>query len=353
VNENSSNRETPATLKAKPLLSVIVPTLNASRTLPDCLRSIRSQRFDQDRIEIIVADGGSSDDTLDIARRHGVRLIVPNRLVTGEAGKSAGIAASTGELLALIDSDNVLDDPDWLSRMTAPFADPSICASEPILYTVRSSDPAMTRYFALLGMNDPLCLFLGNYDRYSHVTGRWTDMPVTTHDRGDYLKVTLSPETLPTIGANGFVMRRSLLDHVSWTPYFFDIDIMQQAIQAGHTNIAKVKCGIVHLYGRGLGDFARKQRRRINDFLFFAKSNRRTYPWTRQRRLGIVLFVASCLTVLPLAVQALRGFTRRPDRAWWFHIPACWITLAVYGSAAIERVITGRAAQTNRGQWRQ
>ena len=164
-------------------------------------------------IDLVIADAGSSDGTQEIAREYGATL-VENPLKTGEAGKSAGIAASSGDLIALVDSDNILDDARWLEKMIRPFDDPEIVAAEPLFYTRRDTDPALTRYFSMLGMNDPICLFLGNYDRFSMVTGKWTE--------------------LPTIGANGFVFRRSLIESVNWSPYSFDIDVLAEAIDAGH-----------------------------------------------------------------------------------------------------------------------
>jgi glycosyltransferase involved in cell wall biosynthesis len=358
-------------------VSVVIPTFNSARTLPECLKAIRTQRYPQDRIEIVVADAGSTDSTLDIVREFKCDRIVRNELLTGEAGKSAGIKAATGEIIALVDSDNVLDSPDWLGRMLEPFDDPEIMATEPLWYTRRESDPPLTRYFAMLGMSDPLCLFLGNYDRMSLVSGRWTDLSVRTEDRSSYLKLTLDPANLPTIGANGFVIRRSLLDGVKWDPYFFDIDIMSQAIEAGHRHVAKVKCGVVHLYCRALGEFARKQDRRIRDFLFFSRvpaapcaalragppaapcaalragPSDRTYPWDSQRRIGVVRFAAWTLLILPLLVQMLRGWRRQPDRAWWFHVPACWITLFVYGRAMMLKAFGMKPKQKSRRNWRQ
>lgn len=53
-------------------------------------------------------------------------------------------------------------------------------------------------------------------------------------DKGDYLKLTLDAGNMPTIGANGFVFRRSMLDHITWEPYFFDIDTAQQMVAAGY-----------------------------------------------------------------------------------------------------------------------
>lgn len=334
-----------------PFLSVVIPTLNSGKTLEPCLRAITAQTVPRDGYEIVLADAGSSDNTREIASACGVDKIVENPLKTGEAGKAAGIRASSGELIALIDSDNILPDPDWLTRMMAPFGDPEIVASEPIAYTVRQEDPALTRYFALLGMNDPLCLFTKNYDRMCAVTGKWTGLEVPQQDKGDYLTLTLSEAALPTIGANGFVFRRSLLEHVTWNPYFFDIDVMHQAVRAGFSHVAKVKTGIVHLYCSRLSDFARKQQRRIRDFLYFSQEKQRTYPWNRQKKSGICLFCLETVLVFPLIFQMMRGFFRKPDRAWMYHIPVCWLTLWMYGMATFRKAIGFRQAPVTRDKW--
>ena len=333
------------------MLSIIIPTLNSGRTLEDCLDAIRRQNFPRDQVEIVVADAGSTDETLAIARRHGVELIVENPLRTGEAGKSVGIAASHGDLIALVDSDNILPDPDWLRRMTAPFADPEIMGTEPLEYTCRDEDPALTRYFALLGMNDPICLFLGNYDRFCGITGKWTALPVQQQDCGDYLKLTLAETALPTIGANGFVFRRALLERVTWSPYFFDIDVVHQAVASGQPHFAKVKTGIVHLYCDRLSLFKSKQQRRIRDFLYFAKTRQRTYPWQRQNKLAILLFAIETALVIPLLIQMARGMRRRPDNAWWYHVPVCWVTLWVYGTATLGRIVGRKQEAMDRGNW--
>jgi glycosyltransferase involved in cell wall biosynthesis len=332
-------------------VSFVIPTLNSEKTLKVCLDSILSQNQPRDSYEIVVADAGSSDATVEIAKSAGVDKIVNNELKTGEAGKSEGIKAATGEIIALVDSDNILPDSSWLAQMTAPFCDPDVVASEPLAYTVRKNDPALTRYFALLGMNDPLCLFTGNYDRFCAVTGKWTGLDVPQVDQGGWLKLTLSEAALPTIGANGFVFRRSLLEHVKWDTYFFDIDVMQQAVAAGYPYVAKVKCGIVHLYCTRLNDFYRKQKRRIRDFLFFAQEKQRTYPWDKQRKMGIVLFAISTFTLLPVLIQSIIGFCRKPDSAWLYHLPVCWITLWAYGIGTLRKVIGFKQEPVKRDQW--
>ncbi len=342
-------------------VSILTPTLNSARTLEACLASVRAQDVPAENVEIIVADAGSSDDTAAIARRFGAR-VVPNPLRTGEAGKSAALAVATGELVALIDSDNILPSPDWLRRMTAPFADPAVFASEPIRYDRRAFDPALTRYFALLGMNDPLCLFAGNYDRECAVTGRWTGLRVPTEKRDGYLALDLGAApggALPTLGANGTILRRSVLADATTAPYYFDIDVIQQLVAAGHTRFAKVDIGIVHLYAGRLRDFSRKQDRRVRDFLHFRHrggaaspaQSTRSYSWKKSGMArGVLLFSLATATVVPLLAQMLLGAMRRPDRAWWYHLPVCWTTLLRYASAVLLAPFR-RSAPAPRDRW--
>ena len=190
------------------------------------------------------------------------------------------------------------------------------------------------------------------YDRVCAVTGKWTGLSVETEDKGDWLKLRLAADALPTIGANGFVFRRALLDGANWDPYLFDVDVLYERIRRdGQAVVAKVKTGIVHLYCARLGDFARKQRRRIRDFLFFAQEKRRTYPWDKQRKAGILLFCLATVTVVPLLAQALVGFCRRPDRAWLYHVPVCWITLWTYGLGTLSKLLGRRQAPVDRSRW--
>ena len=332
-----------------PHISVIIPTLNAQSTLEGCLLSLEKQRYPE-TVEVIVADGGSTDATLDIASRHGC-VVVDNPGKTGEAGKAAGLKAASGDVVALIDSDNILPDDDWLERMVEPFRDPRISGTEPIEFTYRRTDPVLTRYCALMGMNDPLCYFLKNYDRMNALSGEWTGLDIVTVDRGDYLEARLEPGSIPTIGANGFLVRKTLLDTLDIGDYLFDIDVVHELVLRGHNRFAKVNVGIVHLYGRGLFTFARKQLRRVRDFRYYRSLGIRRYPWNRQKKAGLIKFVLYCLLVVPLLLQSARGYARKPDAAWAIHAPACIITLVVYGWGFIEGFFKPR--EQERAGWKQ
>jgi glycosyltransferase involved in cell wall biosynthesis len=342
-----------------PKVSVLIPTLNSARTLDKCLDSIVSQTYPREKIEIIIADAGSEDETKTIAKRFEADKIVFNKLKTGEAGKAAAAEAATGEIFAMIDSDNILPADDWLERMIAPLLENDIVASEPILYTHRKEDPPMTRYFAMLGMNDPLCLFIGNYDRICAITGKWTNLPVETEEYDDWIKVKIeSGVQTPTIGANGFLIKRSALTKINWSPYWFDVDILRDAANAsenGFVNVAKVKCGIVHLYCTTIEEFSRKQERRVRDFLYFSKERKQSFVPGEKRRtlLGVAKFTLSAITILPLLLQKTKGNKRISDEAWSLHLPVCFATLKVYSIAFIRKLLGLKQAPLSRENWRQ
>lgn len=337
---------------SEPLVSVILPTLNADRYLDECLSSLRAQDWPSDRLEIVIADAGSTDRTLEIADAHGVDVVVPNSLRTGEAGKAEAIRHANGELLCSVDSDNVVIGTDWLRRMTAPFADPEVIAAEVARFDYRGEDHPINRWHALTGVADPLTLYTGNYARDSLVTGTWTGMPHETESREGWEKVILRPGAVPVLGANGFVVRRSAFDVVPLGEYFFDLDFVADLVAAGHRVVARVDAAVRHYFCDGIRGFIRKTRRRADDFLYFSREGRRSYDWTSaRRRRDIVRFVVATVLVLPQVRDMVRGMRRRRDPAWWFHLPACWLTLAIYAVALVRARFA--PAMLDRSDWRQ
>jgi glycosyltransferase involved in cell wall biosynthesis len=83
------------------MLSIIIPALNEENCLPVLLESVKKQNFQED-YEIIVADAGSKDKTVEIARRYGCQ-VVPGGLPA--KGRNEGARVATGELFLFLDAD--------------------------------------------------------------------------------------------------------------------------------------------------------------------------------------------------------------------------------------------------------
>lgn len=340
-----------------PSISIIIPTLNSERILELCIGSIFQQDYPKKLLEIIVADGGSTDNTLFIVddfvkKDHFSIQVFENFLKTGEAGKAVGFKNSGNEIIAFIDSDNVLPDDQWLKKMVAPFSSKDIIATEPLTYIYRKKDGYINRYCALMGMNDPICLFIGNYDRQCVLTGKWTGVPVQIRENDNYFHVILKNGLLPTMGANGFFIRRTALASLKIEQYLFDVDILKMFLkQNREAHVAKVKTGIIHLYCPNMGLFYRKQKRRILDYYKFNVQERLSGLNYAEKR-GIVLFCLSCLTIVPLLLQTLYGFIRRPDSCWFFHPIACLLTFVMYSYVSIKNIL-GMDTELSRKNWSQ
>lgn len=89
-----------------PLISCIVPAFNAERYMADALQSILAQRYRP--IEIIVADDGSQDATIAIARGCSEEVCVVQQPTAGPAAtRNLGLAAAHGSLVAFLDADDL------------------------------------------------------------------------------------------------------------------------------------------------------------------------------------------------------------------------------------------------------
>jgi glycosyltransferase involved in cell wall biosynthesis len=331
-----------------PGVSVLIATLNAERYLETCMRSLKDQDYPPHLVEVIVADAGSTDSTLELLARYEVDRVVPNPGVTTEAARAILNALATTSLILYVDADNYLVGRDWLRRMVQPFLDdPDIFAAEPIRFDYEPSDPPLNRYFALAGVNDPLSLFMGNYGRYSYVTGKWTEMSHREDHRNGYIVAELQPDHVPTMGSQGFLVRTEVLRQVSLGDYYFDLDGPVDLVNKGHCRVAKVDVSIGHQFAPDLASLHRKTLRRIEDYLYWR--DRRSFPWLSSGRLPVVKFSLATLLVLPLVWQLSRGWLRVRDPAWLYHIPVCWLTLWIYGWAILRSA--GRRAPHSRKGW--
>ena len=103
-------------------VSVVVPARNEEELLPRCLFALRQQEFGN--FEIVVVDSASTDNTQQVARSFGGRVI--HLEVPGVArARQAGFDAAEGDVIVSTDADAICE-PSWLQRIVAPFADPAV-----------------------------------------------------------------------------------------------------------------------------------------------------------------------------------------------------------------------------------
>jgi glycosyltransferase involved in cell wall biosynthesis len=88
------------------LVSVIIPVYNGAKYLAESIDSALSQSYS--KLEVVVIDDGSTDDSAAIAKSYGDRIVYLRKENAGTAAaRNAGIRASRGEFVALLDQDDL------------------------------------------------------------------------------------------------------------------------------------------------------------------------------------------------------------------------------------------------------
>lgn len=101
-------------------ISIVIPTLNESDNLPTCLENIVPQLEGGD--ELIVVDGGSSDDTVEIAHDYGAIVYVNEGESTIGGDRDIGARKASNEVIATLDADSIPPEG-WLERVRWNFED--------------------------------------------------------------------------------------------------------------------------------------------------------------------------------------------------------------------------------------
>jgi rSAM/selenodomain-associated transferase 2 len=103
------------------MISIIIPTLNEEKTIPDLAESLGRLRGE---FEVIVCDGGSADTTVELARRCGLRGI---RAPRGRGPQmNAGARLAEGETLLFLHADTRLPE-NALELIAGALADEMVC----------------------------------------------------------------------------------------------------------------------------------------------------------------------------------------------------------------------------------
>ena len=129
-------------------ISIITATYNSGKTIADTLDSVAAQRHDD--IEHVVIDGQSSDDTLAILDAHSSRIArlvsEPDRGIYDAMNKGIGMA--TGDVIGLLNSDDVFADRDSLREVATAMQDPDVdCCYGDLVYVDSGDLSRIVRYW--------------------------------------------------------------------------------------------------------------------------------------------------------------------------------------------------------------
>jgi glycosyltransferase involved in cell wall biosynthesis len=308
-----------------PKVSFLIPTLNAEDRLPACLTSIRLQDYPKDKYEILIVDGGSTDSTLYIAKLFGARVI-NNPRKDAESGKSIGIEKSKGNVLALLDSDNVITKKDWLKKMTKPLIDNLELFGVESNYFSKGSENLFNKYTISIHIADPFARSLAS--------------KLKERKRKDYIEYTIPNKGAYPLGANGFLWRKSIINKIGFfKPKFEESNFSFFATEAGYRKFARVPgYGIYHYHVGSIFDFIKKRLKIGNKFLDRKIERKRTWidavPKTR-----FLFSVIYCATFIGPTIESLKNIAITKRGEWILHPFMSFLSVCCYGVVYVKRFV--------------
>jgi len=315
-----------------PWISVVIPTLNAAGVLDYCLRSIVAQDYPRDRIEILVADGRSSDNTRALATQFGaVVLDNPHRIA--EQGKRVALGVAKGEYVVFADADNEFSHPDFFRLAVAALQQQPRALGVESYYPTSPRMGSFCRYLTgtlhigdpiawLMSVNPVLLGMAADVERWGFPNGRLAY----------------------PLGANGFVYRRSDLDAVGAGAAFEDTQVALKLAFSGKQEWIRLKGrGVYHYLVKGLWDFTRKRRRQTYHFL--SLRGKVGLSWTSQQpQTSPLLACLYCATVIGPLYHTLRGLIVTKDFYWLWHPVACVASLVGLGWGVVTYLTSPKTA---------
>lgn len=308
-----------------PKISIIIPTYQAEKYLRNCFKSISIQNYSKDKLEVLIIDGGSTDNTLNIAKQFNVfpTRILSNPYKDAESGKSIGIEAAKNDIIALIDADNELVGKNWLRVMVRPLIDdPKIFGVESP-WLVRKKDPLINQYVTLLKIADPLA--------------RCFSPQMKMEDRGAYIVYNLKTGQTPIVGANGFLWRKRLIKIINkYKPKFEEVNYISLMVQRGYLVYARVKhVGIYHFYCTSAVSYIKKRLKIGRKFMERKEKNQTT--WVDQSTSYYFIFaILYNISFFGPLWEAIIGYKKTANTAWFLHPFISFLTIIIYTYAYFE-----------------
>jgi GT2 family glycosyltransferase len=229
-------------------LSVVIICWNDLRVIRDCLRSIHKGTHTTN-CEVIVSDNGSVDDSIEFIRKHypGVRIVENQQNLGFAKGNNAGIAASRGQYVLILNPDTIIHDGaldklvEFADRHSEAGAFGCRVLNPDGTYQVSARlFPTIGRYWvSALGLSKLSSLFI--YEEYPRWPGD-TERPI---DWQSGCCVMFRGNLLKRLG--GF--------DEQFFYHFEEVDLCRRVWSSGYPILFSPEAVITHLGGQSVGRF--------------------------------------------------------------------------------------------------
>lgn len=308
------------------LISIIMPTFNSEKTLEQSLKSIREQKnINQNEIEILILDGGSTDSTLEIANQYKATVLKNERRLP-EFAKQLGLMEARGKYGLFIDSDESFTNVHSLAnRVRCLEKYPQVKNLVSTGQVCKNGEQGVNRYANFIG--DPFSNFVYRFNGYNRVEDIFKKYDCK--DIGDALLVDFTDsDYLPLFDALGNMFEIETAREI----YFqtgenksYAANIFSNMVQETNCAIIMREDRICHQPGLSRRAYLNKLKWRVKNNLFqtegvgFAERSKKEKGLQKRK----LLFMPYCLLLIPVIADAVRFSIKNNDRYFLNHF---WYT---------------------------
>lgn len=316
-------------LKRYPKVSFVICTLDCKDYLEICLKSIRSQDYPQEKVEIVIVDSYSTDGTLDIAKKYKSNIILTKirGYMEGKGmPKSIGCEKAKGDIIFTLDSDNSLVEKNWISKMVYPLLEDKkvdYCISRML---VTKKDPLVNQYLSLVG-TDPFAI-------YTSLDPKISMRSVNLEDKGKYKIHKNTKENFLLTGGYYLAFRKETLKNIGGYSRDVDVAYTLASRKEGATIAIPKNTHLHHLITKGFFDFFRKKIK-WGKYYFNNPNLERKFNWSsglfgKNGKIRFSYEVIKNLLFYPELIRIIKIYSRDTRKPWLIHPFLVWSTTLAY-----------------------
>lgn len=286
--------------KNLPKISFVIPTLNDAPRLLLCLTSIKKQDYPKNKIEIIIIDDKSTDNTLEIAKSFNATILI-NGKKDLYLSLTMGFHAATGDLVYQVDQDVELKDKTFIKKMVKPLMDDKSLTASFTRYYPNKKQSWVSRFLSYDPiLRDPIYQYFSPY--LDKLIIKKTD---------EYIVCDYSSRKIPSFTMMMYRLK-SLKKNPLWNyKRFFDHETVMAMIETGYVKYAYVpSAGLYHDHADNLLHLLKKRVRNLKNHYLIEDSPYK-YAWfdasSFKGIIKIVIWIIYANLIIP---ETIRGFIR-------------------------------------------
>ncbi len=318
-----------------PTVSIYTGSLNPDlKIFKKVLEALKKQTY-KNVIEHIVMDGGSTNGTIELAKKYGCSVDVrPHLMLLNQVRFSEGVKKAKGELVLCLETDNIPTSKTWLAEMVQPFIDNrKVFCTFSAYNDYEKGMSATTRYGAFFGAADPTLYYLGRCDKIPLTQKRY-DKGRIIKDTPGYWVVEFDKESLPTMGDNGHMFRNSAMSKVNKDPNeYVHPDVFVDMLELGYNTCGVVKNTVIHVIPPNIFYYAKRRFQVKREFYDERRGKRKylVFNWQSARdRRNLIKFIIFTITFVHPTYESIKGYLKIRDWAWFLHPVLAVVMLTSY-----------------------